>query len=227
MKYATLSLTQERADRHPMHRFVAKHDGYETARLLASTLGDGVHTALFHVEGWPPDPYEKQLRDVSSVEEYAVSTQSDGTFSVYVREKLDEHDRGITTAFRQAGLVIVLPVVYRSSGEITVTLVGPGTTLQTAIEDIPSEVSVDLRDIGGYDARRIDSQRDLTERQAEAVTAAVECGYYANPRAGSVADVAESIGCAPSTAAEHLRRAERTVMRSHVATAPSVTTERG
>ena len=227
MKYATLSLTQERADRHPMHRFVAERDGYEAARLLGSTLGDGVHTALFHVEGWPPDPYEERLSEVPSVGKYAISTQSDRTFSVYVREELDEHDRGITAAFRRAGLVVVLPVVYRSTGEITVTLVGPSATLQTAIENVPTGISVDLRDIGGYDARRIDSRRDLTERQAEAVAAAVECGYYAAPRAGSVADVAESIGCAPSTAAEHLRRAERTVMRSHVAAPPSAATEHG
>ncbi|MCQ4332073.1 helix-turn-helix domain-containing protein [Natronomonas sp. F2-12] len=221
MKYATLSLTQERSDRHPMHRFLAETDGYGAARLLGSTLGDGIHTALFHVDGWPPDPYGERLCGVPSVQEYALSTQSDGTFSVYVREELDEHDRGITGAFRRAGLVIVLPVVYRPNGEITVTLVGPTTTLQTAIEAIPAEIAVDLRDIGGYDARRIENRRDLTARQAEAVTAAVECGYYEEPREGSVADVAEAIGCAPGTAAEHLRRAERTAMRTYAATTPS------
>jgi predicted DNA binding protein len=208
-----------------MHQFVVDREGYETARLLGSTLGDGIHTALFHVEGWPPDSYEERLRDIPSIKDYAFSPQSDQTFSVYVREKLDEHDRGITDAFRQAGLVVVFPVVYRSDGDITVTLVGPAATLQTAIEDVPTGIAVDLRDIGSYDSRRIGNRRDLTARQAEAVAAAVECEYYGNPRAGSVTDVAESLGCAPSTAAEHLRRAERTVMRSLMATAPPITTK--
>jgi predicted DNA binding protein len=226
MKYATLSLTQKRADRHPMHRFVVENDGYGAARLIGSTLGDGIHTALFRVEGGPPDPYEERLRDVPSVQEYAISARSNGTFSVYVREELGEHDRGITAAFRRAGLVIVLPVVYRSNGEIVLTLVGPATTLQTTIEGVPAGVSVDLRDIGGYDTRRIGRGRDLTDRQSEAVVAAVECGYYESPREGSVADVADAIGCAPSTAAEHLRRAERTVMRSRVAPSSSGATGR-
>lgn len=225
MKYVVVSLTQNPSDRHPMHQFVVDREGYEAARLLGSTLSNEIHTALFHVEGWPPDSYEKRLREIRSIEDYAISTQSDRTFSVYVREKLDEHDRGITDAFRQAGLVIVLPVVYRSNGEMTVTLVGPAATLQTAIEDVPTDIAVDLRDIGSYDSRRIGNRRDLTTRQAEAVTAAVECEYYENPRAGSVEDVAESLGCAPSTAAEHLRRAERTVMRSLITTSPTTTTK--
>lgn len=222
MKYVVLSLTQRPWERHPMHRFIVETEGYETTRLLGSTLAEGVHTALFHVEGWPPDSYESALREVESIQECAVSERSDGTFSVYVREGLRERDRGITDAFRRAGLVIVLPVVYRANGETVVTLVGPAETLQEAIEDIPADVSVDLRDIGGYDARRVGNRRELTARQAEAVAAAVECGYYENPRDGSVADVGDAIGCAPSTAAEHLRRAERTVMRSHLTASPWV-----
>ena len=144
---------------------------------------------------------------------------------MYGCEKLGEHGREITDAFGQAGLVVLFPVVYRPDGEITVTLVGPSTTLQTAIENVPAGIAVDLQDIGDYDSRRIGNRRDLTARQAEAVAAAVECEYYENPRAGSVEDVAELIGCAPSTAAEHLRRAERTVMRSHVARSPTIPTE--
>ena len=206
MKYVVLSLTQRPSDRHPIHQFVVDREGYEAARLFGSTLGDGFHTALFHVEGWPADAYEKRLR------------------AVYVREKLVEHDRGIVNAFGQTGLVIVFPVVYRSNGELVVTLVGPAATVQSAIENVPADIAVDLRDIGDYDARRVGNRRDLTERQAEAVAAAVECEYYDTTRAGSVEDVAESIGCAPSTAAEHLRRAERTVMRSLVATSRTLTT---
>lgn len=48
----------------------------------------------------------------------------------------------------------------------------------------------------------------LTARQREAVEAALSLGYYDIPREASYEDVAEAMGCAPSTAAEHLRKAE-------------------
>lgn len=44
--------------------------------------------------------------------------------------------------------------------------------------------------------------------------AALEAGYYAVPREASRADVAAALGCAPSTASEHLRKAERRLVRT-------------
>ncbi|MFB6143051.1 MAG: helix-turn-helix domain-containing protein [Halorientalis sp.] len=216
MKYATLSLAQDPGVRHPMHQFVVEREGFERTRLLGSAVTGGVHTALFHVEGWPPEPYEDALSAVGTVEEYALARQSEGTFSVYVRERLRDSDRELTDALGRIGLVVLFPVVYRADGTVRVTLVGPGATLQSALENTPEGVTADVRDIGAYDARRVGGGRALTDRQAEAVAAAVDCGYYDDPRAGSVADVAEALGCAPSTAAEHLRRAERTAMADRV-----------
>ena len=88
MKYVVLSLTQAPSERRSMHQFIVEHDGYGTVRLLGSTPRDGTHTALFHIEGWPPDHYEDRPCAVPSVEEYDLSEQSNWTFSVYVREHL-------------------------------------------------------------------------------------------------------------------------------------------
>jgi predicted DNA binding protein len=54
----------------------------------------------------------------------------------------------------------------------------------------------------------------LTERQREALTAAVTHGYYDIPREADHEDVAAAMDCAPSTASEHLRKAEAMVMTS-------------
>jgi predicted DNA binding protein len=220
VKYVTVSLSHDRGVRHPMHQFVVDRAGYRASRLLGSTRTDGVHTALFHVDGWPPGPYEAALSTVDTVHEHALSTGTDETFSVYVREDLTEHGRELTDAFGRAGLVTLLPVVYRADGTARITLVGPSAALQAALEETPDGVSVDVRDVGSYDTRRVGGDRELTARQAEAVRVAVERGYYEDPRAASVADVAGALDCAPSTAAEHLRRAERTVMRSSVRSTP-------
>ncbi len=49
---------------------------------------------------------------------------------------------------------------------------------------------------------------------AEYIQAALSLGYYGVPRTASHEDVAEELDCAPSTAAEHLRKAEATVIET-------------
>lgn len=199
-----------------MHQFVVDHEGYLQTRLLASSVIEGVHTALYHVDGWPPKPYEAALDDVETVHEYVVAEHVDETFTVYIRESLAAVDREITTNFERVGLIMWFPIVFRSDGSLRVTLIGPAETLQTALDETPSGIVVDIEEIGAYNSRRVGGRPELTDRQFEAVAAAVDCGYYDDPRSGSVTGVAEVLGCAPGTAAEHLRRAERTIMESYL-----------
>ncbi|WP_370628387.1 helix-turn-helix domain-containing protein [Halorientalis salina] len=62
--------------------------------------------------------------------------------------------------------------------------------------------------VGEYDRGLQLSESLLTDRQQEAVRAAIDHGYYEVPRSGSVEDVAAALDCAPSTASNHLRKAE-------------------
>ena len=65
-------------------------------------------------------------------------------------------------------------------------------------------------DAGGSDHRPLDR---LTERQRTVLVAALRSGYYDWPRRGSSAeDLAGTLGIAPQTVLEHLRKAERTVL---------------
>ncbi|SDW40946.1 HTH DNA binding domain-containing protein [Haloarcula vallismortis] len=213
MKYVSLSLWMEPEIRHPMHQFVMDHDGYEASYLLRwNDMGAAVQTLLFHVDGWPVEPYRAALKHAPRVQEYAISPCPDDSFYLYVRGRPTDADTDLINAFTQAGLVIVSPVAYRADGTTELTLVGPGGTVQQAVETVPDGVSVDVREVGEYDSRRLDTGAALTDRQFEAVAAAVDCGYYGNPREGSVDDIADELGCAPGTAAEHLRKAEAHVM---------------
>ena len=165
-----------------MHQFIVENAGYEETRLLGSTIRDSEHTATFHVKGWPPDSYEQKLSQLDTFESYFVSINADQTFSVYVRERLTEPDQVLTAAFNRSGLVTVYPVIYDSDGSLILTLVGPGSILQVALEDAPRETDIEVLALGDYDSLRVDSQPQLTDQQFEAVVAAVESGYYGEPR---------------------------------------------
>lgn len=221
MKYVRLSLDHDPDVRHPMHQFVVEHDGFSVSRLVStSPTVDGVRSALFHVEGSPLSEYEDALIATDSVRDYAVSACPDDSFYLYTRDALSDDGQGLADAFARVGLVLLYPIAYHADGSVRFTLVGPGDVVQDAFEDLPEGINPDVREVGEYTHRRLDPGDRLTDRQFEAVTTAVEVGYYDDPREGSVADVAAELDCAPGTAAEHLRRAERTIMADAVSASP-------
>ena len=219
MKYVRLALTQTPAARHPMHQFVVAHDGFDVSRLLEVSYSEwdgdgnfGVQTALFHVTGSPVDPYTAALDDTDAIIEYELSHCDDDSFYLYVRGEHTDSDDRLVGALGQQGLVARMPVEFRADGTMRLTMIGPGETVQRALDELPDDVGVDVRSVGEYGARNFGTGGGLTDRQYEAVEAAVQCGYYEEPRQGSVGEVADVLGCAPGTAAEHLRRAEAKVM---------------
>ena len=87
------------------------------------------------------------------------------------------------------------------------SLVGTAAAVQSAVEETPTGIVVDVLRVAEYDAGTVDPMLDITPRQREAVVAAVDVGYYGATRDGSVADVADALDCSTATAAEHLRKA--------------------
>jgi len=59
------------------------------------------------------------------------------------------------------------------------------------------------------------SEVGLTERQMRTLKTAVEMGYFDTPRRASIKDVALALKVSPSTAVEHLRKAEKKVLENY------------
>ncbi len=55
----------------------------------------------------------------------------------------------------------------------------------------------------------------LTDRQMKTLKTAVEMGYFDTPRRASIKDVAGRLAVSPSTAVEHLRKAEKKVLENY------------
>jgi hypothetical protein len=85
--------------------------------------------------------------------------------------------------------------------------------LEVAGNDTRLQRDVELGEIAATEQLDLHGLADeLTNRQREVLTAAVEMGYYEAGRDTSIADVGERVGISRTTAWEHLNRAERKVM---------------
>jgi predicted DNA binding protein len=217
-----------------MHEFVVRHEGYTRSRLVVEDgrrpgVGDDTsppddaddepRALLFHVEGPDPrrDAYADALRDTDSVVDFELDRRG-RTLYAYVLEDRSPFDERLAATFSRLRLVIVPPVDFAADRSIRLTVVGSASAVQSAVSAVPEHIETDVRRVGGFDATVVDPTGGaaLTERQREAVEAAVESDYYGATREGSVAVVAETLNCSTGTAAEHLRKAEARVMRAVV-----------
>ncbi|SEH64734.1 HTH DNA binding domain-containing protein [Halopenitus malekzadehii] len=220
MRYARVRIHHDPGTRHPMHTFEMDHDRIERAELRYwNALLDGTNAFVFRVVG-DPDPFRARLGARKSTIDYAITPARNGVFHCCVRDEATATDEDYIAAFARGTLVVVPPVRFNSDGTTDLTIVGTATDVAAAVEDLPEGMRATVRSVGPYERYADPAATStegpttgrLTERQRTAVAAAVEHGYYESPRAGTVADVAEELGVSTGTAAEHLRKAEATVM---------------
>ncbi|SDJ58952.1 HTH DNA binding domain-containing protein [Halovenus aranensis] len=220
MRYLELSISRPTEDRHPMHEFVVAHDEYTVARqLYHRQYAPSEHALLFHVDG-PVGSYTEAIQAVPSVIDFEIAPCSDDSFYIYVRDEVTDPGRALIDAFSQPGLLLARPLEYRADGTIWLAVIGPAEAIQSAADTVGETTETEVRTIGEFPSSSIDSRVGLTERQLEAVTAAVDCGYYEVPRAAGIEEVAARLACSTGTAGELLRRAEQTVMADLVAGGP-------
>ncbi|MDE0574787.1 MAG: helix-turn-helix domain-containing protein [Candidatus Poseidoniales archaeon] len=120
------------------------------------------------------------------------------------------------------------PLVLGSIEFTDVAVIPPYTFsengISISVRGIPSGISRFLsmsREIMPPDSVRVVNEEDvevgpldlLGERQLEIVQAAVQWGYYDDPRGVSLRQMAERLDMARSTIGEHLHNAEATLMR--------------
>lgn len=208
-----LSAGGHEAEIHPMYDLWVNAPFVERATALQwNFTGDAL--GILHYAVGDADAFEAAVEDVPEVLGYDVERVGDDAFYVYVRDATTDALGDLFGPITSGGLIVVPPIRYHEDGTVTVSLFGPETEIQTAIESIPDLVDVTVEGVSGLKTTVATVETLLTERQREAVGAAVELGYYEIPRESSHADVAAAIDCAPSTAAEHLRKAEARLVSS-------------
>ncbi|WP_276258860.1 helix-turn-helix domain-containing protein [Haloglomus litoreum] len=208
----TADVDQERAP--PFYTMLSDSAAIAEARLLEWNLpGEGIETVLFAVDG-DTDPFVAAAPDAPSIE--AVERTETGRWTYLLLELRPLESplfEAIRTARARRGLVVRKPVVYRDGG-MQFRVVGTATALQGALADAPDAMDVQVERVGRFRGGAEDPLASLSERQREALEAALELGYYDRPRTATHDDIAAELDCAPPTASEHLQKAEAALVRA-------------
>lgn len=171
-------------------------------------------TILYSIDG-DHSSFAKRATSTSGIDSVAFSdTGWERTYALVVMRPLETSMFDVIhRASTHAGFVIRKPIIYRD-GNMYARVVGDPEPLQRAFEDVPSEIDVQIDEIGRFRGSMDDSRMTLTDRQREAVRAALELGYYDQPRGATHENVAAKLGCAPPTASDHLQKAEAKLIRT-------------
>ena len=212
VKYLRIELRYPSDLLHPIHRLVDESEAVERDVLVHGTvLGEPDDTFLFYVEG-DIDVYADALRSVDRIREFEVTRIDEAGYYVLLTQRRDAVDDAMFDPLRRTGVVVVPPIDFRPNGVARLTVIGKGGPLREALSGLPDRIDTTVLRIGEYDWRQELFDPGLTDRQFDALAAAVESGYYDCPREASVDDVAARIDSSTSTASEHLRKAESAVM---------------
>ncbi|WP_135821138.1 helix-turn-helix domain-containing protein [Halostella litorea] len=213
MKHVRLTLDADgrEAAVHPMYDVLANAPFVERATAIHWNFAGDELGILHRVEG-DADAFAEAAESVPEVIDHEVEPAGPGVFHAYVRDATNEPLRRLLSTVAGRSVVVVPPVEYGPDGAVSFAAVGPAAEIRAAVDELPEPVGVEVDAVRGLSA--LDPTAALSERQREALEAALALGYYDVPRRATQADVAEAMGCAPSTAAEHIRKGEAAALRS-------------
>lgn len=178
-------------------------------------LSDGTVAIVYEVSG-DVDRFVVALEEAQFRElDFTVTSESD-PLVIQIRFTPDEILERLFSIQQSFGVSMQFPLKYvgYDPAILEVTEVGAREELRQRIQDTREVASVDVRGFSPYEPGTEQLFRELTDRQQEVLTAAVETGYYRTPREATQEDLADELSCSTSNVGQHLRRIE-----SHLANA--------
>ncbi|MFQ3319547.1 MAG: putative DNA binding protein [Natronomonas sp.] len=211
MKYLKLSLSPTDRAIHPIDRFVAQHDAVSREALLhVDSRADGTTVLLYRVVG-DGDAFDDALDDQPEIHDREVVDLADNGYHAFIQAESTNKGNALLEVAHEHALIIDTPLDFTDDG-LRATLVGTHENLRGALSAIPDTLDFSVDNAGTYVPGSEDLLSPLTDRQLEVFETAVQEGYYDVPRRATHKDIAENLGCAPSTVDEHLRKAESRVV---------------
>ncbi|PSP81658.1 DNA-binding protein [Halobacteriales archaeon QS_4_69_225] len=211
MKYLKLTLSPTDRAVHPIDRFLAGHDGITREALLhVDARADGTTVLLYRVTG-DGARFADALEKRAGVVDHDVVDLAGNGYHAFVQADAVDDGGVLLEIARDNALIVDTPLEFTDEG-LRATLVGTHENLRAALGAVPDGLDFSVDNAGTYVPGGEDLLSPLTDRQLEVFETAVEEGYYDVPRQATHKDIADNLGCAPSTVDEHLRKAESRVV---------------
>lgn len=214
MKYVQLRLHSPTQSFSKLHEALGSCDAAGLTQLrLGGISPSGDRTYVFSVEG-DLEAILATLQAADGVYDTECLDRRDGYALLYASSETTALERRLQSILTSDSLVTGVPIDLHPDGSTVLRVIGDAADLGTAVERVRENVPVTVERVAEYDRRSAWITASLTDRQLDAVETAIEIGYYDVPREATHEDVAAELGCAPSTASEHLRKAESTLIRN-------------
>lgn len=201
---------------HPMYGVMTEAPFVERATAEQwNYTGDAL--GILHYVVGDADALESAMQEIPEVVGYDIERIDERSCYVYVRDATTDSLQEMFSPIVSGGLIVVPPIEYEPDGTVVFSMFGPDDEVQEAIEAVSVPVDMTIEAVGGLAGTTAVIESHLTDRQRDVVETAVELGYYDIPRSASQEDIAAELECAPSTIAEHLRKSEARILRTHFA----------
>jgi len=212
MRYLTVLVKpDEGAAFHPLGKELTDDPSIKRRAIHHIELLDDDTVLLFAEASGSKERYQEIMENSSHVFSYLTAGE-DRWMAVSQFEPTDEVRRSLELQ-RESLLVMETPIQFTPDDNIKLTYLGTDETFSKLYEyaDEMGQLTFDILQVGDYAADKSRFKRVITARQEEIIEAAVDLGYYSDPRQASLADIGEATGISPGTVGEHLRKAEERV----------------
>lgn len=211
MRYVTVRVTPAEGEAfHPIGQALADEPSITREAIhRVELLADGTGIMLGESRG-DRDAYEAILAESDYVIEYAV-TGAESRWYAYLHFEPTETTRSMIEQLRQSPVMLEMPVPADEDGAMLLTSSATARGSRTLSRRRPTSTTSRSSRPASGPRRWTTLFACLTARQQEILEAAVEHGYYENPRRATHEDVAAVVDAAPSTVGEHLRKIEQRV----------------
>lgn len=211
MRFIENTITPKRGWFHPVDRLVERDPDVERKRIQQiNLLEDDTVVMLYELAG-EHDHIEAVVDEYFEALAHSTSRIGDDTL-VWAHIEPSSLVSRLLRIPREYNIVLQMPLEFTPCGGVSCLFVGDEGALEAATRALPEEVRVDVRRMGEYNPGPGRYATELTDRQAEILDAAIELGYYDDPRNVTYDDIADRVNCGRTTVGEHLRKVESKVL---------------